>query len=131
MGQHSDMFISLLFRRHSSEVTMHIETPNDPQFNSFYTKHCKYLKLKGIQLKTVDAYSRAIRRIGAYFDGKLDNLSLNQLLDYFHNLLDSHSWSAVKLDLYGLRFFYTHVLNKTWSISLSLNRQKQPESPTS
>ena len=29
-------------------------------------------------------------------------------------LLDSHSWSAVKLDLYGLRFFYTKVLNKTW-----------------
>ena len=28
--------------------------------------------------------------------------------------LESHSWSAVKLDLYGLKFFYTHVLNKTW-----------------
>jgi integrase len=36
------------------------------------------------------------------------------LLDYFNELLDSHSWSAVKLDLYGLRFFYTQVLNKTW-----------------
>ena len=26
----------------------------------------------------------------------------------------SHSWSAVKLDLYGLKFFYTHVLRKPW-----------------
>jgi len=93
---------------------MNIETPNNPQFNSYYTKHCKYLRLQGLQPKTIDAYSRAIRRIGAYFDGKLEDLSLDQLLNYFHDLLDTHSWSAVKLDLYGLRFFYTHVLNKTW-----------------
>jgi integrase len=36
------------------------------------------------------------------------------LLNYFNDLLDTHSWSAVKLDLYGLKFFYTKVLNKTW-----------------
>ena len=93
---------------------MNIETPNDPQFNRYYTKHCKYLRLKGMQPKTVDAYSRAIRRIGNYFDCQLDQLTLDQLLDYFYDLLESHSWSAVKLDLYGLKFFYTHVLNKTW-----------------
>lgn len=93
---------------------MNIETPNDPLFKSYYKKHCKYLRLKGMQPKTIDAYSRAIRRIGNYFDCKLDNLTLDQLLDYFHDLLESHSWSAVKLDLYGLKFFYTHVLNKTW-----------------
>ena len=28
--------------------------------------------------------------------------------------LESHSWNTVKLDLYGLRFFYAKVLNKTW-----------------
>jgi integrase len=28
--------------------------------------------------------------------------------------LESHSWSAVKLDLYGLKFFYAHVLHKSW-----------------
>jgi len=45
----------------------------------------------------------------------LDNLSQDQLLDYFHDLLARLSWSAVKLDLYGLKFFYTHVLNKPWT----------------
>ena len=93
---------------------MNISIPNDPQFNKYYTKHCKYLKLKGLQPKTIEAYARAIRRIGNYFDGQLNNLSQDQLLDYFHDLLDSHSWSAVKLDLYGLKFFYTNVLQKTW-----------------
>jgi len=36
------------------------------------------------------------------------------LMDYFSNLLSTHSWSAVKLDLYALKFFYQHVLRKPW-----------------
>ena len=36
------------------------------------------------------------------------------MTDYFTDLLESHSWSAVKLDLYGLKFYYTHVLHKPW-----------------
>lgn len=87
---------------------------NHEQFNQYYARHCKHLKLKGLQPKTIDAYTRAIRRIGEYFDDEIDNLSHDQLLDYFHDLLGRLSWSAVKLDLYGLKFFYTHVLDKTW-----------------
>ncbi len=93
---------------------MHIETSKHPKFNRFYAKHCKLLRLKGLQPKTIDAYSRTIRRIGGFFDYELDHLSFDQLTDYFTDLLDSHSWSTVKLDLYGLKFFYTHVLKKEW-----------------
>ena len=90
-------------------------TPSiESKFNHYYSQHCKHLKLKGLQPKTIEAYSRAIRRIGGYFDGHLDDLSQDQLLDYFHSLLERLSWSAVKLDLYGLKFFYTHVLAKPW-----------------
>ena len=92
-----------------------MKTSNNPQFNRYYELHCKHLKLKGLQPKTIDAYSRALRRIGDYFDFQVDNLSQNQLLDYFHTLLERLSWSAVKLDLYGLKFFYTHVLKKAWT----------------
>ncbi len=46
---------------------------------------------------------------------EIDDLSEQQLIDYFTDLLESHSWSAVKLDLYGLKFFYTHVLHKPWA----------------
>jgi len=45
---------------------MDTRIPNNPQFNKYYTKHCKYLKLKGLQNKTIDAYARTIRRIGNY-----------------------------------------------------------------
>jgi integrase/recombinase XerD len=83
-------------------------------FKRNYQTHLKHLKLKGLQPKTIDAYARAIRRIGQYFDEQINDLSEPQLTDYFTDLLTSHSWSAVKLDLYGLKFYYTHVLRKPW-----------------
>lgn len=93
---------------------MDTSLPNDPEFNKYYSKHCKHLKINGLRPKTIEAYARAIRRIGNYFEARIDHLTSDQLLDYFNDLLSSHSWSAVKLDLYGLKFFYTNVLKKTW-----------------
>ncbi len=91
-----------------------MKTPNNKELKQKYDLHCKHLKLKGLQPKTIDAYARAIRRIGEHFNGNLDELTETQLIDYFHELLERLSWSAVKLDLYGLKFFYTHVLKKSW-----------------
>lgn len=91
-------------------------TDANPQFDRHYQTHLKHLKLKGLQPKTIDAYARAIRRMGEYFDFSIDNLSAEQLTDYFHDLIDSHSWSAVKLDLYGFKFYTVHVLGKPWSM---------------
>jgi len=36
------------------------------------------------------------------FDYQIDSLTEVQLTDYFTELIASHSWSAVKLNLYGL-----------------------------
>lgn len=83
-------------------------------FKHNYQLHLKLLKLKGMRPKTIEAYSRAIRRIGAYFDYQIEDLSERQLIDYFTDLLESHSWSTIKRDLYGLKFFYEHVLHKSW-----------------
>jgi len=83
-------------------------------FDRQYQTHLKHLKLKGLQPKTIEAYSRAIRRIGNYFDHQIDTLSEQQLTNYFTELVATHSWSTVKLDLYGLKFYYAHVLKKPW-----------------
>lgn len=83
-------------------------------FDRQYQTHLKHLKLKGLQPKTIEAYSRAIRRVGERFDHRIDSLSEAQLTDYFSDLVASHSWSTVKLDLYGLKFYYAYVLRKPW-----------------
>ena len=91
-----------------------MKTPTADHFDRQYQTHLKHLKLKGLQPKTIEAYSRAIRRIGDYFDHRIDALTAAQLTDYFTDLVASHSWSTVKLDLYGLKFYYAHVLRQPW-----------------
>jgi site-specific recombinase XerD len=91
-----------------------METLSEANFKRNYQLHLQHLKLKGLQPKTIEAYSRAIRRIGEFFDHRIDNLSEQQLADYFTDLVASHSWSSVKLDLYGLKFYTAHVLRKPW-----------------
>lgn len=83
-------------------------------FEQNYQTHLKRLKLNGMQPKTIEAYSLAVRRAGEYFGYQIDALTEQQLTEYFSELLESHSWSTVKHDLYGLKFYYQHVLHKPW-----------------
>ena len=73
------------------------------------------LKLQGVAEKTVDAYARAVRRTAKFFDRCPDDLSAEDLRVYFAKLLETHSWSTIKLDRCGLQFFYRHVLDKPWT----------------
>ena len=91
-------------------------TTDRVDFDRRYQSHLQHLKLQGLQPKTIDAYARGIRRMGEYFNYRIDDLSAAQLTDYFSALIASHSWSAVKLDLYGYKFYVTHVLRKPWTM---------------
>jgi len=91
-----------------------MKTPSHPTYKKNYDTHLKHLELKGLRPKTHEAYARTIRRVGKYFDYQITDLTDDQLLNYFTSLLKSHSWSTVKLDLYGLKFFYRYVLQKLW-----------------
>jgi integrase/recombinase XerD len=89
--------------------------PSDQaRFDSLYQQHLNVLTLQGKAPATIDAYSRAVRRVSAFFDCCPDTLNQQQLRDYFSSLVHSHSWSTVKLDRNGLQFFYRHILNKPW-----------------
>jgi integrase/recombinase XerD len=83
-------------------------------FNQDYQIFKKHLKLKGLEESTIDGYSRGLRRISQHFDFHIYDLTEHQLLDYFVDLLITHSHSSLKLDFYGLKFFYQHVLKKAW-----------------
>ena len=57
-------------------------------------EHVQALKLQGYARKTVEAYSRAIRRLRER-TGKLpENLTPKDLKDFFAGLVESHSWST-------------------------------------
>jgi len=82
--------------------------------NERYQRHVQLLKLQGKAQKTVDSYSRAIRRVSEHFTCCPDELTPVQLQDYFAQLVETHSWSTVKIDRLGLQFYWKHVLHKDW-----------------
>ena len=91
-----------------------MDTFEQHRFDSLYEQHLTNLTLQGKRPATIDAYSRALRRIAAFFDRCPDNLTTDDLKRYFAQLIESHSWSTVKLDRNGLQFFYRYVLNQNW-----------------
>ena len=91
-----------------------IEPQFPPDFEQNYQTHIKRLRLNGKQPKTIESYAYAVRRAGKYFDYRIDALTEAQLTEYFSELLSTHSWSTVKLDLYGLKFYYDKVLHRPW-----------------
>lgn len=84
------------------------------RFDDLYHRHLRLLTLQGKSQKTIDAYSRSVRRVSEYFDCCPDQLSVEQLENYFGRLVETHSWSTVKIDRNGLQFFWQHVLQRNW-----------------
>lgn len=84
------------------------------RFESLYQKHLSALKRQGKAETTIQLYSYAIRRISDYFDCPPDILTVEQLEGYFDALIQTHSWSTVKIHRNGIQFFYKYVLKREW-----------------
>lgn len=82
------------------------------RFNALHAKHLAALKRHGKADKTIDCYARAVRRVAHYVDRCPDDLSVEELEHYFSDLIDRRSWSLVKIDRNGLRFFHEQVLGR-------------------
>lgn len=84
------------------------------QFDALYEQHLQSLKLQGKSEKTIDSYSRSVRRLADYFGRCPDDIAKDEMRLYFADLVDSHSWSTVKIDRNGIQFFWKHVLHREW-----------------
>ena len=91
-----------------------MDSSEQSRFDDLYQRHLRMLKLQGKSVKTIDVYARAVRRVSKHFDCCPDQLTPEQLEIYFGQLVDSHSWSTVKVDRNGLQFFWRHVLGLDW-----------------
>lgn len=76
-----------------------MERLEQERFDQLYEQHLQALKLQGKRGKTVDGYARAVRRVAGFFDRCPDNLNTDELKRYFAWMLESYSWSSIKVDL--------------------------------
>jgi len=87
--------------------------PEDQErFRRLYAENLRALRLHGKRSKTIDSYSRTLRRVANFFDRCPDDLSVDELKQYFSALLENYSWSTIKVDLCGLQFFHRYVLDR-------------------
>lgn len=89
-----------------------MQASEQAKFDALYAKHLAALKRHGKADKTIDVYARALRSVARYVDRCPDDLSVEELENYFTNLIERRSWSLVKIDRNGLRFFHEQVLGR-------------------
>ena len=82
-----------------------MEQHEQERFDQLYAHHVQALKLQGKRGKTIDGYSRDVRRITGYFNRCPDNLTAADLKTSFTWMVENYTWSSVKVDLWGLSFF--------------------------
>lgn len=82
------------------------------RFERLFAANVQAMKLHGLRSKTIDSYSRTLRRVAGHFDRCPDDLSAAELKGYFAALLEQYSWSTIKVDLCSLQFFHRYVLDR-------------------
>jgi len=82
------------------------------RFERLCATNVQAMKLHGLRCKTIDSYSRTLRRVAGHFDRCPDDLSPAELKGYFAALLEQYSWSTIKVDLCSLQFFHRYVLDR-------------------
>jgi hypothetical protein len=75
---------------------MNMNAKEQARFDQQYRQMEQTLKLQGKRPKTIEAYSRAVRRIATYFNRCPDDLTVTELRAYFGELIETHSWSTIK-----------------------------------
>jgi len=75
------------------------------------------LRLRGLSSKTQEAYVGAVRQLAAHYHKPPDQLSEDELRQYFLYLKDvKHvAPSTLTIALSGIKFLYTHTLQRHWA----------------
>ena len=84
------------------------------RFQALHQRYLTELTLRGKSPKTIDLYTRCLRQVCDYFQTCPDQLSTDQLQQYFMHLVQHRSWSLVKIARNALQSFYQYVLRKPW-----------------
>ena len=76
------------------------------------------MQLRGLARKTQEAYVRAVRQLAEYWGKSPEHISETELRQYLLYLKNEKriSASGFTIALCGIKFFYTHTLQRQWAI---------------
>jgi len=84
--------------------------------DDFLEQMLQDLQLRGMSKATQDNYTRAVRKLSEYFNKPPDEITENEIRDYFLYLknVKKYGRSASTLAMCGIKFFYTYTLKREW-----------------
>jgi len=76
------------------------------------------LQLRGLAERTQEAYTRAVRQLAAHYHKSPDQITEEELRQYFLHLKNfkHYSRTTMTIAICGIRFFYEQTLNRNWAI---------------
>jgi len=101
------------------------------QTTALRTRMQQDLQLAGLGERTQEAYLRAVRQLAAHFRRPPDQLTEEQLREYFLFLKNDKQFASpsLKIAFYGIRFFYTHTVPRSWETLQKLRVPRQKTLP--
>ena len=89
------------------------------------------LQLAGLSERTQEAYLRAVRKLAAHFRRPPDQLTEAQVREYYLFLKNEREFSpsALKIAHSGIKFFYTHTVERDWATLLKLRVPRRKSLP--
>jgi len=103
----------------------------DSQDQAFLPRFIEDLQLKGLSQKTIDIYTRAVRQLTKHYHKSPEEISDEELRNYFLYNKNEHKWSrvAATISLCGIKYFYTLTLNREWTSLKFIRPEKEKKLP--
>jgi site-specific recombinase XerD len=97
----------------------------------WHEKTVKALQLNGKGERTQQAYARAVRMLTEFHRKSPDEITEDQLQNYFLHRKNVSTWSpkTMRICYCGIKFFYQHVLQRDWHIVGILRAQTEHRLP--
>ena len=64
------------------------------RFQQLLAAYVQAMRLQGLRERTIETYSRSLWQVSKHFQRCPDDLSAEELKNYFAAMLDNYSWSA-------------------------------------
>ncbi|MCB8951817.1 MAG: site-specific integrase [Ardenticatenales bacterium] len=89
------------------------------------------MQLRGLAVKTQEAYLRAVRQLAEYYHKSPDQIDEEEIRAYFLYLKNEKkaSRSACTIALCGLKFFYQRTLQREWGVFDLMRPAKEQKLP--
>ncbi len=94
----------------------------------WYIKHNEAMQINGKGKRTRKAYSRALRMLVEFYDKEPDQITEDELQQYFLHRKTKDNWApnTMRIAYCEIKFFFEHVIQRDWHI-LGILRAKNEQ----